>query len=358
MMIGQSVRVAVAARPGDATPEQDAWVARRTGEGELALAVVDGAGIRVTLGDGEPTDSRELADLIAASLAAEPKSSARGTPSGMLEVANRAARHRLLDHPSYQAIWPLLRSRPEPLVGALRRLAPALAARVADAFGAALGSLDGLDTRYLRLALPACVVTVARLNLNSGRVEFAHVGDTALLRVRGHSISRVTHDQMGRFDDQALDVARGLVAHTKANSIVAAASFPEVRRSDVLNGVRHNYVREDGSIAIDEGCGVINGQEEMAAFIQSGSFTLDRGEAIALLSDGMTIPLHTPEVEGAMLQDLVAAWRGALGQIDSNRLVASLDAILDLDPDAAMFPRLKDRDDATAVMALLSEVRA
>lgn len=352
---GRSVRVAVATRPGGQPPEQDAWVASRADQGELLLAVIDGAGIRVPLGQGEPPDSQELVDLVAASLVAGASGGVRRTPAERLEGANEAARSHLRSYPAYQAIWSLLESRPEPLLHALGDMPKALAARIEAAYQAALGDLDALDTRYLRLVLPACVLTVASVDLASGSVEFAHLGDTVLLRVGPGSVSRVTQDQMGRFDDLALAVARAMVAQSKADSIAVADSLLDVKRRDILNGVRHNYVDEDGSVVAQDGCGVINGQKEMTAFIQSGSFVPDAGEVIALLSDGMALPLRVPEVEGVVPEGLVADWRGALERLDPSRLVASLDAILDLDQNAAAFPRLKDRDDATAVIAYTEE---
>ena len=63
-----------------------------------------------------------------------------------------------------------------------------------------LGEPWANDPRNIRLILPACAITLMRLDLVNGIVDFAHLGDTSLLEIRhGGKVTRHTTDQMGKF---------------------------------------------------------------------------------------------------------------------------------------------------------------
>jgi hypothetical protein len=354
-------RLAVAERAGGPGLNQDGWMAEGLGSG-VKLAVVDGAGIRVPLGGDEPRDSRELVDRVVESLRRVPESKAT-EPASWLEIASESIRQWILGYPAYREMWPLLEGRPRSLGSALSELSPGARTRIREALADALGDLSLLDTRYLRLLLPACVITAVFLEPTSGRVRFAHLGDTMLARVADGTVTRVTQDQMARFDGEAIDEAVALVERGLAVTMSDAAADPHVQRLNRLNGIRHNYARPDGELSRSEGCGVINGMSAMSAFMEVGSFTLERGEKVALLSDGMALPLSlstggsrepAAPVE-SLSRELGRNWRVALERMDPAELIRALDAILDADPDRVALPRLKDRDDATAVTAAEEE---
>jgi len=351
------VRVSVAERAGSQGRHQDGWIVTGLGAG-LLLAVVDGAGVRVPLAGDEPQDSRELVDRVVQSFRSGAPSAAP-LPGLWLESANDAIRDWLLGYPTYREMWPLLEARPRPLANALSELSEVTRARITDALAGALGGLDSLDTRHLRLLLPACVISAAFLDAASGRLEYAHLGDTVLARVTAGSVEQVTHDQMARFDGEVIREAVERVRSGLATDMADAAGSFEIQRVNLLNGVRHNFARPDGTLAPDEGCGVINGMRDMGAFVETGSLTLAAHETIVLMSDGMALPLHLAgagESDGAAgrrsrMTDLASRWRLALARSEPAELVAALDAILDADADRTVLPRLKDRDDATAVIA-------
>ena len=334
----------------------DGWLAQgeATRPEILHLAVVDGASVRIEVPGASITPTgHEFTALVVNALRDAIGRDGVTDPGDSLLLANRAVGRVLARVPIFRAAFDLLRSPIRPLVAALRSLPDGLGDPMESAFRAEL-DIDALDARYLRLLLPACVVTLVALDTETGAVRFAHAGDTLLLRIHGDSVERVTEDQMGRFDAEAIAIAEALVAAGRHSSMIAAATDPTVRAQDLRNGLRHNYVDERGRPRRGEGCGVIDGLPQLATYVQRGEFELGRDGILALLSDGMAVPLAPPRTRSASAAGRATRWLDALVAGDAAALASRLEAIRSADAEATDYPRFKVRDDATAVLVRAS----
>jgi serine/threonine protein phosphatase PrpC len=273
-------------------------------------------------------------------------------------MANRALRSALEAVPGMIEVYHWLEESPiTPLSDLVQHSSQPLAAELSQVFNSLFpaGRWQQLDTRYLRLLLPACVITVVRLELSGRTFDFAHVGDTALLKADnlGH-VHLLTQDQMGRFDDEALEEAWQAVqqpGNQVDNVAQAVERVRSVRETNLLNRIRHNYVNEQGHTQSGEGCGVINGLTALEAYIQTGQGVLNSGDRLYLLSDGLTLPLSLPrETPSPHIQDDVAGWTKALIQGDVQALLRHIQSLTEADISRNVFPRFKHRDDATAVL--------
>jgi len=281
-------------------------------------------------------------------------------PLDALLAANTALWSALKMIPSMAEVYTLLQRRPaEPLPDALAEHTGPLATELRDVFAALFPTKRWhlLDTRYLRLLLPACVTTLVRLNLSSGHFEFAHVGDTALILVNADGqIDVLSQDQMGAFDDATLRIAyEAIRQHDQIDTVAQAIQMVQaIREADLLNGLRHNYVDTSGYTHSDEGCGVVNGLEEINDYVQTGEGQLGHGERLYLMSDGLTLPLSAPrETPPPAVRDSLARWKQALVEGDVPALLKHLQDILAADVSRNIFPRIKHSDDATALMISL-----
>lgn len=193
------------------------------------------------------------------------------------------------------------------------------------------------DPRYLRLVLPACVVTLARLDLRGATLEFAHLGDTELLL----------------FHDDGTVTRAAVQPRPNAARAVGLPDHPD----PVVNkyrrvGLAHNFVDRDGQTDPTAGIGVINGLPEAADYLLAGSVDLENVAAVLLCSDGFLWPAP------AEADDATAAARldHMRDLIDAQGLRGYLDALRGEeadDPDRSRYPRPKRHDDATAVLIRL-----
>ncbi len=151
----------------------------------------------------------------------------------------------------------------------------ALGARVKEIFGGLtsdvfqktapdLRPLDD-DPRLIRLALPVCVATAARIDLNAATLQFAQAGDTALFICHADgAVSRIAGDNMEQHDLSAIGIAR---AKQQANPGSHFSDFlldAETLDRNRYNGIYHNYVDANGKIDRTVGVGVINGLPQLA----------------------------------------------------------------------------------------------
>lgn len=171
------------------------------------------------------------------------------------------------------------------------------------------------DPREVRLVLPASVVTIARLSKERSKkvLEYAHAGDTILFIVYRDGIVHVpTSDQMGKFDNQALNKAMEIVNDPTSGILHMreAVEREEVKQINLSNGIRHNYIDEHGRTHPGEGCGVIDGLFELADYIETGSIALSNVEFVCLLSDGLIWPTSLEEIE------LQAEYQVLAGELD------------------------------------------
>jgi hypothetical protein len=318
------------------------------------LAVVDGAATRLPLTSDQADQDRAAMHLVVRALADVSSVLEEAEPARWLESANDRLRQELMTQEPYAHLWPLLVAKPEPLGLAARRLPNDLARGIKAAFRDALGEYEDLDTRFLRLCLPACVATAALLDLDTGRVTYGHVGDSVLVMARLGMIKRETGDQMGPFDAAVLNAAAVLVAKGRAGSLVEAAADRTVQQLNLRNGLYHNAVAADGRPTPAEGCGVLNGLQEISAYVETGELWLQGGATMALMSDGMALPLSVDRTPDGDFAAAIDAWRLALVDCDARRLLLSLQDMLIMDTTAEVMPRLKQQDDATAVMASIA----
>jgi len=317
---------------------EDAWLVLETWEpsGFVIAAAIDGAGERLPLPPLKAALERRL------------------TPAAF---AASCVRSSLMSQFSTQPHLPLRT--------ALLAANEALRRAVADTIGsisprhilALAGMPPGSDPRRVRLALPACVVTLVRLDYTNQQLEYAHAGDTSLLEIRcnGHVVPH-TPDQMGPYDEAALRLAAHLRQARNLSHISDAVGLPEVREMNVENGLRHNYVDAQGHTHPGEGCGVLNGLPELKDYLACGKLTIDpkQTEGICLLTDGLELlaPLDETDAEADVrLQRMgsLLKTQGIRGLFDATQHMAEKDVYYN------QYPRMKAQDDATGVFLRLSD---
>lgn len=315
---------------------EDAWLVLESpiAPGYVIAAVVDGASSRYTIPNLEQALNADWSGVSAAAFAAA------------------CVRTSLVSR---------LNSQPDmPLPAALLAANQELRHRIADIVGGfsteyilSLTDIPGAkdDPRRVRLALPACVVTLVRIDTTRRQLEFAHAGDTSLLEIRrdGEVICH-TSDQMGSYDAEVLLYATRLQEERDLPHLSSAISLAEVRRMDIENGLRHNYVDEFAQTHPGDGTGVINGLPELTDYIESGTVSVDPAQTVGfcLLSDGLQLlaPLgETPIQTEARLRQTGALLRshGVRGLFEAAQQMAESDPYFD------QYPRMKAQDDATGV---------
>lgn len=209
----------------------------------------------------------------------------------------------------------------------------------------------GGEPRNIRLVLPACVVTVARLDLTNCQLNFAHLGDTSLLELchDGEAIQHTT-DQMAPFDKAAFEAVADLQRRRGLPHFKDAVMLPEGRRFIIESGLQLNYVDTYGKTNRQQGCGVIDGLPEVADYIETGIVTIDpeRTLGFVLLSDGLELLSSPGEKMAQRKQRLRRTARlirrsGLCGLYDAMSKMAESDVHLD------RYPRSKVQDDATGI---------
>jgi hypothetical protein len=348
---------------------QDGWAAVENPipPGWILAAVIDGASIRGTLpslvaylsGQEHVLEPAVWAtSIVRCALYHTFTIHTPSSPSDAILAANRALRSAAEAVPSMAQVYRLLeRETIEPLPDALNRCPGPLMAELQQVFTSLFPKDQWrvLDTRYLRLMLPACVTTVVRLNVPTGDFDFAHAGDTALMQVdtTGH-VHLLSQDQMKEFDNNALQLALDAVQQedNQINTVAEAVqAIPAVKTTNALNGLRHNYVDENGHTHPEKGCGVIDGLEVLSDYVQTGRGILSPGHRLYLMSDGMTLPLsQSRSPVPAPVRDSIEEWKRALQGGNLMDLLKSTRHITSIDTSYNVFPRLKQQDDATALV--------
>lgn len=213
------------------------------------------------------------------------------------------------------------------------------------------------DPRAVRLALPACVCTVAHLDLAAGRLDYAHLGDTALFACYTDGrVEEVTADPIGRYDSAALRHARdvqqkyGLAHFSEAidNQIAEQTVYQEARQVNFNSGIYHNFVTPEGQVDRAVGVGVIDGLPEMEAYIQRGSLSLEGLQAVLLCSDGFPLPHPLGESFEARGERFLRM----RGLIETEGVAGYLRVLRGMEREDAgrdAYPRFKLHDDATAI---------
>src|SRR5690606_25945852 len=137
----------------------------------------------------------------------------------------------------------------------------------------------------------------------------------------------------------------------------ALAEHPEVRKLNLNNGLRHNYVDKHGLPQPGQGVGVLDGLPELRYFVQTGTLSLDRVRFAGVVTDGLLWPPSADEVfapdeetAAALAQERHAFMAE---QIRGRGLAGYLALLRQAERDVAdleRYPRLKTHDDATGVL--------
>ena len=321
---------------------EDAWFfVESPGSPEsVSFAVMDGAGVRKSLPEIDEKTRAQFPKLTPAAFA-----------SHLLKIS---LEQQFRDEPACSLRTALLRAND---------LLRAEITRIVGTFNAEqivqmLGLLFSSDPRNVRLVLPTCVVTLARLNLARSRLEFAHLGDTGLFEMfHNGNVVRHTRDQMGPFDLQAFESIRAMQQRQQIEHFKDAVSSPEGREFIVQSGLRLNYVDSAGKTNRQQGCGAINGLPEMEDYIETGVVDVDITKTLGffILSDGLELlsPLHEDPVQQQQRYrktGQVIRQAGLRGLYNDMVQMVSSDVHLDI------YPRTKLQDDATGIYLEIDRV--
>jgi hypothetical protein len=322
---------------------EDAWVfIESPGYPDLlSFAVIDGAGVRKSLPEIGEKVRRQFPNLTPAAFASH--------------LLKRSLEQQLRDNPAHPLRTVLLQAN-DLLRAEITQIVGTFDARqIVQKLGAPFAS----DPRNVRLVLPTCVVTLARLDLTHARLEFAHLGDTGLFEMfYDGDVVRHTRDQMRPFDLQALISVLTLQQSRQIEHFENAVSSPEGREFIIQSGLRLNYVDDFGNTDPQQGCGAMNGLPQMEDYIETGTVELDgsRTAGLFLLSDGLELlsPLHEDPVQQHQryrkIGQLVRQF-GLRGLYNEMAQMTAADAHLDT------YPRTKLQDDATGIYLGFGRVR-
>lgn len=147
------------------------------------------------------------------------------------------------------------------------------------------------DPRYLRLMLPACTYTLARVDLQHNVLEVAHGADSALfLFMADGRIEQITPDQMKAHDDAFKRLWLETGNEPAQHPFFRALGDNRALELNRMNGLYHNYISTDGTPDPAVGVSVINGLPEIAHYMFTARLPLDGIEAVLLTTDGMFWP--------------------------------------------------------------------
>ena len=221
-----------------------------------------------------------------------------------------------------------------------------------------VGSAWANDSRNIRLILPACAVTLTRLDLVNGNMDFAHLGDTSLLEIRHNGkVIRHTTDQMGEFDQTAFKLILDYQKRESLPSFRDAVMTDEGRQFVIKSGIHLNYVDEHGKTKINEGCGVINGLPEARDYIETGTIPVDPSKTLGfvLMSDGLE--LLPPLQEDVLQQESRINLVGSIVQnMGIRELYNRMSIMAENDPLFDTYPRTKLKDDATGIFLQFKKI--
>lgn len=206
------------------------------------------------------------------------------------------------------------------------------------------------DPRFVRLILPVSCLTLARLNLYTSTLEYAHAGDTAvfLLYKDGRTV-QITPDQMAQHDDRMRAEIQAIIDETGSREREALmAQYDRFQRVNVDNGIYHNYEAEDGSTNNSVGVGVINGLPQLEAYIVEGTVQIDDLEGVILSSDGFFWPSVLGETD-LQMAERVNHMGQLLREHGLHGYMARLREEERADADGSRYLRFGSHDDATAI---------
>ncbi|SDY20802.1 protein phosphatase 2C domain-containing protein [Salimicrobium album] len=179
-------------------------------------------------------------------------------------------------------------------------------------------------------ALAAISIDRERLSL-----EYAHAADCMIfLQYANGDIRTVTYDLLSHFDQKAInEIVKLRSGQTKKTPI-----------SEARKEVRSTLIENRALLNTDAGYSVIDGSKEAMKHLESGRLSLKKVTAILLLSDGLMMPTGLEEADGWEQSANIAFQYGV------DRLVSAVEERENDDPECITYPRLKMKDDKTAVL--------
>ena len=207
----------------------------------------------------------------------------------------------------------------------------------------------GSDPRLFRLVLPACVATLAEVDLAARHLTYAHAGDTALfVWYADGRIDKVPSADLAGREGEFLARAWAMQDRPPDGSFVQPMRGEDLVLADKLTGIFHNYVDEHGSTDPALGVAVINGLPQLDAYLMSGEFDLTGATGVLVCSDGLLWPAE----RNAPPDDAVRRWAFMRDTIQHDGLTGYYRQLRELeasDPRCQRFPRFKVHDDATGL---------
>ena len=214
-----------------------------------------------------------------------------------------------------------------------------------------LGEPWANDPRNVRLIFPACAVTLIRLDLVNGIVDFAHLGDTSLLEIRHKGkVIRHTTDQMGKFDQAAFKSISEYQKKENLPDFRNAVLSQEGRQFIIESGLHLNYVDDNGKTNRNNGCGVINGLPEVKDYIETGTIKIDPSQTLGfvLMSDGLEL-LQSLQENILQHEDRLNLMGDIIRDSGLRGLYRAMDEMVEKDLSFNAYPRTKIKDDATGI---------
>lgn len=214
------------------------------------------------------------------------------------------------------------------------------------------------DPRLVRLGLPASVATLAEYDPAAHELRWVHCGDTLLLVA--YQDGRVEVPTMSPIDDPDRTIKRMVLAMRESEpgkSLRELTQSKEVRRNNLLSGLRHNYVDEHGLPQPSQGIGVLNGMPELRYFLTTGIIDLRGVAFVCVMTDGLEWPASAEEVfaeAAGQIKTMRAERHAYMARAMARQgLCGYLQLLREAEADDAdhdQFPRMKTHDDATGIL--------
>ena len=185
-----------------------------------------------------------------------------------------------------------------------------------------------------------CTATLAYFNLASQTIQYAHLGDSALLvKFREHNWTKVTSDKVNAFESRALRLAVAKSPDNPAKELQDTKS----QTWQILRANREYQNAPDGN-----GYGVLNGSEDkyvrMYVEYSAQPILLSQIESILLCTDGAML-----EYPGTEWEEYSQYLDANLSEHGTEGFLKRIRALEKADPMLRKYPRVKLHDDATLV---------
>lgn len=168
--------------------------------------------------------------------------------------------------------------------------------------------------------------SAAAVRIHESHAEWMQIGDCKVIFI----------DKAGNFSMPAADVQ-----HDR-QTLVRWKELSERGVKDIRSSLQQEI--ESVRLQMNRTFGVLNGEQAMGSFLQSGSVALENIEHILIFTDGLSLPSSEPQ-QGTDYSALCSAYlqKGLLSLHEDIRKKQSQD------PECRLFPRFKCHDDTAAI---------